>query len=88
MAIEEAIVKRISDLIVEAQSLSQGTEHGQVRDETQAQQCRGWIAAAVNVVQLVITDSNSGYRKITEQLADYNWGYVINRGVGEMAQVL
>jgi len=88
VAIEDAVVGRINELIVEAQSLSQGTEHGQVRSEAQAQQCRGWIAAALNVVQRVIADRDSGYRKVAEELAARKWGFVINQGVGELAQVL
>lgn len=88
MWIEETIVTRITELIAEAQSLRQGTEHGQVRSDFHAQQCKGWIAAALNVVQLVIPDPNSGYRKIAEELASRRWGYVINDGVGELAQVL
>lgn len=79
MAIEDAVVARITELIAEAQSLRQGTEHGQVRSEAQAQQCKGWIAAALNVVQLVIADPDSGYRKIAEELAARKWGYVINQ---------
>lgn len=88
MAIEEAVVGRINELLAEAQSLRQGTEHGQVRSEDQAQQCKGWMAAALNVVQLIITDPASGYRKMAEELAARKWGYVINQGVGELAQVL
>ena len=88
MAIEDAVVGRINELIAEAQSLRQGADEGQVRSDAHAQQCRGWIAAALNVVQLIIPDSNSGYRKIAEELAARKWGYVINQGVGELAQVL
>lgn len=88
MAIEEAVVSRINELIVQAQSLRQGTEEGAVRSKEQAQQCKGWIAAALNVVQLVIPDPDSGYRKITEELAARKWGYVIHNGVGDLAQVL
>lgn len=89
MAIEEAVVGRINELIVEAQSLRQGGEEaGQVRSQVQAEQCKGWIAAALNVVQLVIADPDSGYRKIAEGLAARNRGYTINHGVGELAQLL
>jgi len=88
VTVEDAVVARIHELIAESQTLRQGNEHGQVRSEAQAQQCKGWIAAALNSVQLVITDSNSGYRKIAEELALRKWGYVVNEGVGELAQVL
>jgi len=88
VAIEEAVVGRINELVVEAQSLRQGTEEGAIRSQAQAQQCKGWIAAALNVVQLVIPDPDSSYRKIAEELAARNWGYVIHNGVGALAQVL
>lgn len=88
VTIEDAVLARINELIAESQTLRQGKEHGQVRSEAQAQQCKGWIAAALNAVQLVIPDPNSGYRKIAEELASQEWGYVINAGVGALAQVL
>ncbi len=88
MAIEDAVVGRIKELLSEAESLRQGTKHGQVRSEDQAQRCKGWMAAALNVVQLVIADPASGYRKMAEELASRKWGYVINQGVGELAQIL
>jgi hypothetical protein len=88
VAIEEAVVGRINELIGESQSLQQGTEHGQVRSQAQAQHCKGWIAAALNVVQLIISDPDSGYRKMTEELAARKWGYTIHNGVGALAQVL
>jgi len=88
VTIEDAVLARINELIAESQTLRQGAEHGGVRSEAQAQQCKGWIAAALNAVQLVIPDPNSGYRKIAEELASRKWAYVINEGVGELAQVL
>lgn len=88
MTIEDAVVARINELIAESQTLRQGAEHRQVRSQAQAQQCKGWIAAALNAVQLVIPGPDSGYRKIAEELASRNWGYAINEGVGELAHVL
>lgn len=88
MAVEEKIVGRVNQLIQEAQSLRQGTQHGQVRSQQQAEQCKGWLAAALNIVQIIVTDPNAGYRKTAEKIAATEWGYVINEGVGEMSHVL
>jgi hypothetical protein len=88
VVIEDAVIGRINELLVEAQSLRQGKEDGNVQSRAQAQRCKGWIAAALNLVDLVIADPNSGYRKIAGEVAAYNWGYAINDGVGELAEVL
>jgi hypothetical protein len=88
MAIEDTVVSRITELIEEARSLQQGSEHGQVRSQDQAQRCKGWIAAALNIIQLVIVEPDSGYRKIVEELASRHWGFIINQGVGEISQIL
>ncbi len=88
MSIEDAVVDRINELIIEARSLRQGTEYGQVRSTEQAEQCKGWIAAALNIIQLVIADPQSGYRKAAEKLAERQWGSIINQGVGSLSQVL
>jgi len=88
VVVEEKIVDRVNQLIQEAQSLSQGNQNGQVRSQQQAQQCKGWLAAALNIVQVIVTDPNAGYRKTAEKIAEQRWGYVINNGVGEMSHVL
>ena len=88
MVVEEKVVDRVNQLIQEAQSLSLGTEQGRVRSQQQAEQCKGWLAAALNIVQIVVSDPIAGYRKTAEQIAAQEWGYVINKGVGEMSHVL
>ena len=88
MVIEDIVVARITELIEESHVLRQGTQHGQVQSEDQAQRCKGWIAAALNIIQLVIREPDSGYRKIAEEVATRHWGYVINKGVGEISQLL
>lgn len=88
MSVEESVIHRINELIIEGRSLRQGSEHDQFRSAEHAEQCKGWFAAALNIVQLVIADPQSGYRKIAEKLADQAWGYIIHRGVGSMSEVL
>lgn len=88
MAVEEKITGRVNQLIQEAQIFRQGTQHGQVRSQQQAEQCKGWLAAALNIVQVIVTDPNAGYRKTAEKIVATERGYVINEGVGEMSQLL
>lgn len=87
MSIEESIAERLDVLVEESLALTQGSEHDQV-DGTQAHKCRGWLAAAVNIVQVVLTDPDSGYRKIIEEIAVADHGYMIHHAVGEVAAIL
>lgn len=88
MTIEDTIKERITELIAQAQSLSQGDQHGQVRSESHKQQCKGWLAAALNVVQLIIPDATSAYRTLAEEIATRSSGYRVCGNVGELASLL
>ena len=88
MSIEESITARLDELVAEASALSQGNELGQVLSDAQAHNCRGWLAAAVNIVQVVLPDSNAGYRTNIEKIAEADRGYMINAAVGEVAAIL
>ena len=88
MPIEDAIVDRINELIADAQRLRRGNEHGQVLSDDHAQDCRGWLAAAMNIVQILVPNSNSAYRRISEKIADGDYGLVVHTAVGEVCAVL
>ena len=87
MSIEESIAARLDELVAESSALSQGNEYDQV-DGLQAQKCRGWLVAAVNIVQVVLPDPDSGYRKSIEKIADADYGYMVHYAVGEVAAIL
>ena len=87
MPIEESIAARLDDLVGESPALTQGSEYDQV-DGLQAQKCRGWLTAAVNIVQVVLPDPDSGYRKSVEKIAEEDLGYMIHHAVGEVAAIL
>ena len=87
MTIKEKIATRLDDLVAESSVLTQGREHDQV-DGAQAHECRGWLAAAVNIVQVVLHVPDSGYRKSIEKIAEADHGYMIHHAVGEVAAIL
>ena len=88
MTIEDSVVVRITDLLARAAELRYGNEYGQARSAQHAQDCKGWLAAAVNIVQVIIPDPTSGYRKMAETIALRDHGYTIPGEVGELASLL
>lgn len=88
MSIEDSIVARINELIAQATPLRQVSEHGQYLSEAQAQECRGWLAATVNIVQIIVPDPNSAYRQTVENVANRDHGFGIPTAVGEVRAIL
>jgi len=88
MAVEDIVKEKIRNLIQEAQTLRQGNEHGQVRSDQHLQQCVGWIAAALNVVQLVVSDPQNAYRKRPDEIGGRKAGYSVQHHVGEFSALL
>ena len=89
MAIEENIINQIKSLIDRSKNLKIGDpKYGQVRNENQLQECSGWIASALNVVQLVCPNPEHAYRKRAEKIESRNSGWGIHRDVGEVASLL
>lgn len=88
MAIEERVVDRIEELLDEGSHLRQGNEFGQALSHRHAEACTGWIAAASNVIEIVVPDPDSGYRRSAEAIRDHEYGALIPRGVGEMVNLL
>lgn len=91
MCIQKSVAERLNELVVEASVLSQYDEDDDCdtrRWEAQAQKCRGWLAAALNIVQVVLPDSNAWYRKSVEKIAEADHGNAIDNAVGEVAAII
>ena len=78
MAIEERTLQRIKALLQQAAQLRQGNKFGLVLSEDHRQQCAGWIASAINIIQLLCLQPNSPYRALAEK--------VVARGIHMAAQ--
>ncbi|MGB7650131.1 MAG: hypothetical protein WBL62_02900 [Gallionella sp.] len=88
MSIEEAVAKRLQDLIDEAESLRRGDENGQAFDDEQMHQCAGWLPSALNIVQILCPNESNAFRKRAEEIAARKSGWVINSDVGEFMSLL
>lgn len=88
MTIEEAVAKRLRDLVNEAESLRLGSERGQVYDEEQLQRCAGWLASALNIVQILCPNESNAFRKRAEEIAARKSGWVVHADVGEFGALL
>lgn len=88
MTVEKVVLGKIRSLIKEAQTLKLGNEHRQVRSSDHSDRCCGWITAATNIVQQVVTDSSNAYRKMAERLLKKSGGYSVNQDVGEFSAIL
>ena len=88
MTIEAALAKRLSMLVEEAKPLRVGDSQGGVRSDEHLAQCSGWMAAAINVVQLACPNPTSAYWMKAHAIATKEYGYTLQRGVAEMAELL
>lgn len=88
MSIEEAVAKRLQDLIDEAESLRRGDENGYVYDDEQIHQCAGWLTSALNIVQILCPNETNAFRKRAEEIAARKSRLVINSDVGEFMSLL
>ncbi len=88
MGIEEAVAKRLSMLIRDAKGLRVASVSGQCRSDQHLEECSGWMAAALNVVQLACPSPTNAYWKKAEEIASHDYGYMAPRGVGEFAELL
>ncbi len=89
MGVEESIINQINNLIERSSNLKVGdSQYKQVWNENQLHECSGWIASALNVVQLVCPNPEHAYRKRAEKIENRKSGWVIHRDVGEFASLL
>ena len=88
MSIEDKIKERITSLIENAQDLSEGDKHGQVLSSDHESKCKGWLAAAANIIQLICADSASAYKNEFQKILDANYGYNIPQAIGDGRAIL
>lgn len=88
MTIEDAVLKRLQDLVDEASHLRRANEHGQAHSEAQLQNCGGWMASALNIVQILCPNESNAFRKRGEEISARKSGWCAPADVGELAALL
>jgi len=88
MTIEEAVLKRLQGLVDEANRLRQTDEHGQALSDEQLQECGGWMASALNIVQILCPNDSNAFRKRAEEIAVRKSGWGAPGDVGEFTALL
>jgi hypothetical protein len=86
---EENIKQKIAELIERSKKLKVGDkEFNESLTAEQVQECSGWMASALNIVQIVCPSLGNAYRKRAEQIADKKTRWSINGDVGEFGHLL
>ena len=88
MAIEDAVIKRLEQLLTELHALRVGNKFGQVRSEEHRQGCAGWLASAEHLVKLLCPNPDDGYRVRVEKITSQGADYTAHNSVGEVAAIL
>lgn len=91
MRVEQGIVRRINQLVEESRGLSEpDPTTGIARSQGHIGECAGWIAAALNIVQIACgTEGNAYWNKAHDiETASREYGWTIPRAVAELAPLL
>ena len=88
MKVEERVLARIDELILEGQRLRRGNQIGQQLSVEHGAQCSGWMAAALNSIQIVCTNPENSYRKQSERIIQNPRGLMIPTAVGDICDLL
>lgn len=88
MSIEEAVLKRLQGLVDESGRLRQTNEHGQAHSDEQLQECGGWMASALNIVQILCPNNSNAFRKRAEEISARKSGWCAPGDVGELTELL
>ena len=88
MGIDEKVRTRFLELLKTGGQLRQGNKYGQALNQTHAQACVGWLAAAQNIVHLVVGNSSNPYRTFIDKVCSHDRGYCIPENVGEATVIL
>jgi hypothetical protein len=89
MSISDTVRNHITDLIERSKRLMVGDgKYGLVRSSEQSQECSGWMASALNIVQLICPNPENAYRKRAERIAEKERSASINSSVGEFGFLL
>jgi hypothetical protein len=86
--VDEKIAVRLRGLIKAAEALSVGNDIGHVRSDEHMSDCKGWLAAAANVVELACGDSSFAYKEQFQMVLKTRYGFALQRGVGDGAAIL
>lgn len=88
MTIQEAVLKRLQGLVDEANHLRLTNQHGQAYSDEQLQECGGWMASALNTVQILCPNDSNAFRKRAEEISARKSGWCAPGDVGELAALL
>jgi hypothetical protein len=89
MSIGDDLRVRLNEIVQQGERLSVGNEHGQIKSDQHVAECRGWLAAAKNAVDLICSPDNSYFEassRIVEKSA--NQGFLLHTSVGDLNAVL
>lgn len=88
MAVEDAVKKRIKELLEEAEWLTRRNDSGAAISDQQCHECAAWIVSAQHIVHLVCADIKTPYLARANNIAEKDHGWLINQGVGQLAALL
>lgn len=88
MAVEDAVKKRIEQLLEQSSHLTLAGNDGCAVDDRQRQECSAWMASAQNAFYLVCDSQHAPYRMRADQVVNKQHGWRINSAVGELAALL
>jgi len=88
MSVEDAVKKRVEQLLQESSSLVPGDEAGCALSDNQCQQCSAWLASAQNAVHLICDSPQTPYRVRSDRIVNKEHGWLVNTAVGEFAALL
>jgi len=89
MNLEENISMSLDRLIKEGQRLRRGNyKHNRVISTTHKEECSGWIASTINIIELITSGLSKAYIDRSKKIAEKDYGYIINQQVGELTSLL
>ncbi len=88
MAVEDAVKRRIEELLEEAEWLTCGGDSGSAMSDQKCHECAAWLASAQHIVHLVCAEIKTPYLARANSIAEKDHGGLINQGVGQLAALL
>ena len=87
---DDAVKQRAAELVGSSSHLTRTTEYGTAFDNEQLQGCQAWIAAALNLIELICPSKEAAYRRQADRIVadDYNQGGTVMNAVGALAGLL
>jgi hypothetical protein len=88
MAVEDAVKKRIEELLFETHRLTPCDDEGAAVSDQQRHECSAWLTSVQHIIQLICAEIKTPYLARANSIAEKDHGWRINLGVGEMAALL